>query len=217
MGLSSTCAPPALVLAHSLQGTFLETADLIFRCSNVRLGEGRGGSSEQEAPMAADVGAGLRLVWERHGMCGLGCRGCRGCMGYGEPHGVSCASRVLGVMALLLLSILSWSIPSVPIGGDLWGPRGGSRDLVGPVRATQPPALQGHWDDRDWGQWDTGGASQPGDRPALPLPTKTKGFSTPDQGMSLRRAGTNPRPKLRAVPVPSWPIFFSFLSPFFLF
>lgn len=66
--LSSPCAPPALLFAHSLQAIFLEAAGLIFRCSNVRLG---GGSSEQEDPMAADVGAGLRfgkdvgcVVWD---------------------------------------------------------------------------------------------------------------------------------------------------------
>lgn len=66
--LSSPSAPPALLFAHSLQAIFLEAAGLIFRCSNVRLG---GRSSEQEDPMAVDVGAGLRfgkgvgcVVWD---------------------------------------------------------------------------------------------------------------------------------------------------------
>lgn len=84
LGLSSPCAPPALLLAHCLQGTFLETADLIFRCQAGGCG---GGSNEQEAPMAADGGVGLRLVWERHGMCDLGCKGAEDVWGMVSPMG----------------------------------------------------------------------------------------------------------------------------------
>lgn len=52
--LSSPCAPPALLFAHSLQAIFLEAAGLIFRCSNVRLG---GEAVSRRIPWL--------LMWER--------------------------------------------------------------------------------------------------------------------------------------------------------